>query len=129
MPITLLHDHRPEARVVLPRQTGIEERDVRAFPLPPNTSVALLASVVRELRTQGYVIDYDVKREQLADWDVTRRKNQRDDEWFGSGDTLIHFVPGGFSIIATVNGREVHLQPRDFRGGRQGMRFALTGRV
>jgi len=129
MPVTLLHESKVEKRVVLPQQTGVEERDVRAFPLPPGTQIALLVSVVTELRTQGYVIDYEVKREQLVDWTQTRRRNQNAEEWLGSGDTLLHFVPGGFSIVATVNGRDVPLIPQHFRGGRPGMRFALTGRI
>lgn len=129
MPITLLHETTIEKRVVLPQAHGVEERDVRAFPLPPNVQVALLATVCDELRGQGYQIDYEVKREQLVNWSETRRRNQNAEEWLGSGDTLLHFVPGGYSIVATVFDRDVVLQARDFRGGRDGMRFALTGRL
>ncbi len=129
MPITLLHQGKPEARVVLPAAHGVEERDVRAFPLPPGTQIALLASVCDELRGQGYQITYEVKREQLADWEKTRRMNQRGEELYGSGDTLLHFVPGGYSISVQINDRMVNLLPAHFRGGRGGMRFCLTGRL
>lgn len=129
MPITLLHEGKPEARVVLPKQHGVEERDIRAFPLPPNVQVALLGTVCDELRAQGYQITYEVKRESLVDWDKTRRMNQRDIEWFGTGDTLLHSVPGGYSISVQINDRMVNLMPQHFRGGRPGMRFALTGRL
>ncbi len=131
MPITLLHEHQVEKRYVIPASHGIEERDLRAFPLPPGTDLRLLNVVVDDLRKNGYVVDYEVKRETLVDWDATNHQPQRSFDGRTAdpeGLKVLRFVTGGISIRVTVNGREVDLLPYHFRGGRTGIRFALAGR-
>jgi hypothetical protein len=134
MGIVLLKDEHPDKTVVIPAAHGIEQRDPEHYPLPPGTPVDLVRVVCEELRAEGHHAEYLVRHERLADWDATRKYNQRswgwEDDWRPDpkGPMTLRFVSGGMDISVEIDDRTVRLAPNHFRAGRRGMKFVLLGR-
>lgn len=135
MPITLLLPRTEErTKYVVPKSHGIEERDVEAFPLPPNTSAALVEVVVDELRAQGHTVHVTWKRERLADWSKSRQMNQRsfgsEDGWQANpkGPVMLYFVSGGWDCRVVVDGVEHRLEAQHLRMPRNLLATILRGR-
>jgi hypothetical protein len=91
MPPTIVVPNRDAyTRYVVPKMQGTEDRDVRAYPLPPNTSFRGVDAVIAGLRAEGHVVERTCKRERLVDWTTTRRADQHDEERYeGDGTVLV----------------------------------------
>jgi acetyl esterase/lipase len=132
--VTILSRH-PEAytKVVLPRAHGYEERDVRAYPLPPNVRAEIVRVVCDELRAQGHTVTITSKREKLANWSETNRANERsfcsDEDWRPNpkGPVLIHFTGGGWDMRVQCDDRETRLYPEHLRMSRAMLRLYIAG--
>ncbi len=134
MPVTILREQTVEKQVIVPKQSGYEDRDLARYPLPPNANVALLKSVCDELRQCGHDVSYHLEREHLVDWSETRRRNQHsygwDDDWQHDpkAPTVLHFVSGGCDIVVTCDDRQVRLEAHMLRAGQQALRCVIAGR-
>jgi hypothetical protein len=128
MAVTILSPH-PETYTtyVLPKRAGYEDRDLRAYPLPPNTTPALVNAVVDELRSQGHTVSVAWKRERLVDWGKTRKMDQHDRELYEGDGTLLHFVGGGWWAQAVCDGRVTTLEAQHLRMSRAMLRLVIAG--
>lgn len=102
---------------------GIEPRDLVAYPLPPNASLARVDVVVRELQREGHAARYEWLRETLVDWTATHRHRQHE------GDAVVlHYVAGGIACRVWCDGREIRLVPAHLRLSREQLKHQLLGR-
>ena len=135
MAVTILSPH-PEryTKYVVPQSKGVEPRDLAAYPLPPTARIDFVTAVVDELRAQGHVVSVQWKREQLADWDATRRYNEHsygsEDGWQpnAKGPGILRFTPGGWNGVVTVDGVAHRLEAQHLRMGRALLAQILRGR-
>jgi hypothetical protein len=125
MPPTIVVPNRDAyTRYVVPKMQGTEDRDVRAYPLPPNTSFRGVDAVIAGLRAEGHVVERTCKRERLVDWTTTRRADQHDEERYEGDGTVLHFTGGGWYAEVIVDGNTFALMPEHLR-----MPGALLARI